>query len=325
MMNKEGFEFSFTWLFALIAGAAILFIAIYTSGRILDTSQYEQSSETASRLVTIFDPLGVASSAESKSGIIALDSEIRITSDCYTDGSFGRQKFYVSEKKSFSDSYGDRGIGTETSNKYIFPGASLEGRSYRYFTKSMNMPFRVADMIVIIPEKTYCFVNAPEFIIEELEQLGMTNVITKTSLGGCKQNVTSITRQEIACFGSAQNSECGIKITDTPGAGPEYTTGYVESGQGRKYFFSSMIWPAIFSENKDYECNVKRMMMRTSALANVYSQKAKLLSARGVCETNTAGLTILASSARGLVSSSDIYMVRNSLEGIDENNACELW
>ena len=92
-MDKRGFEFSFAWLFAVIVGAAIIFIAIYAGGKILRTGEFQQSTETAKALTTLLDPLGVGaggSGESAKSGIISLSSPITLYNGCFHDGSFGR-------------------------------------------------------------------------------------------------------------------------------------------------------------------------------------------------------------------------------------------
>src|SRR5689334_19825291 len=120
-MEKRGFEFSFNWIFAIVAGAVIIFIAIYASGRFLKTGEYEQNTQTASKLTSLFEPLGVSGGGESKSGKINLNSEIKIYSECFTDGSVGRQRVAIAQKKSFTDKeWGEKGVGIEFSNKYVF-------------------------------------------------------------------------------------------------------------------------------------------------------------------------------------------------------------
>ena len=328
-MEKRGFEFSFNWIFALVAGAAILFIAIYASGRFLKTGEFQQATETASKLTTLFEPLGVSGyGQESKSGKILLNSQIKIYSECFTDGTLGRQRIAVAEKKSFTDKeWGEKGVGIEFSNKYVFTEEESEGREFNYFTKSLNLPFKTADLL-IITGKNYCFVKPPTFVEEEINDLGMTNIIIKDSVGECIRNITSINKSQIVCFDSGTINTCGTIVTDTSTAGEEkYSQGYANSQSGTKYFIKELLYPAIFSKKVDYECNVKRLMMRTSNLAKLYSEKSKMLSIRGVCESGAeTGLLALDGAARSLRNSQDLQTtIKPISQGINQNGICELW
>ncbi|MEK6918973.1 MAG: hypothetical protein AABW73_02945 [Nanoarchaeota archaeon] len=326
-MEKRGFEFSFNWIFALIAGAAILFIAIYASGKFLNTGEFQQSTETAKKLTTLFEPLGVQGLGEARTGKISLQSDIKIYSDCFTDGSLGRQRISIAEKKSFNDKeYGDKGVGIEFSNKYIFFTEESEGREFDYFTKSLNLPFKTANLLVIT-DKNYCFVKPPRFVEDEINDLGMKNIIIKETVGDCIKNMTMINKSQVVCFDTGSTNTCGSMVTDTSGAGEEkYSRGYVNSPSGTKYFVKELLYPAIFSKKTDYECNVKRIMMRTSNLAKLYTEKSKLLSIRGVCESGqeTALLT-LDTAARTLRTSQDLSGVKSIADGINQNGICELW
>ena len=76
-MKKKGFEFSFAWLFAIIVGAVIIFLAIFASTRFIRTGRYQMDTITAEQLSIIFEPLetGLASG---KSNIAELKAETRI-------------------------------------------------------------------------------------------------------------------------------------------------------------------------------------------------------------------------------------------------------
>lgn len=324
-MKKDGFEFSFSWIFAFIAGAAILFIAIYTSGRIIKTGEYEQATQTASKLTALFEPLGVAGQGqEAKSGKISLNSQIKIYSECFTDGTLGRGRISIAEKKSFTDKeYGQKGVASEFSNKYVFFEEEAEGRDFNYFTKSFNSPFKVADLL-IITGKNYCFVNPPTFIEDDINSLGINNIIVKNSISECLSNKTITNKSQVVCFDSGSMNTCGAIVRDDSGG--DYENGEVESITGVKTFFGELIYPAIFSKKNDYECNIKRIMMREANLARLYSEKSKLLSIRGVCESGAEnGLITLENAARSLKTSRDLPSVKSASELINQNGVCQLW
>ncbi len=340
--NKRGFEFSFSWLFALIVGAAIIFIAIYAGGKILKTGEFQQSTETSKKLTTLLDPLGVGEGS-AKSGVISLNSEIVLYNDCFTDGSFGKQRFSTSGKKAFSEEFGEKGAGISTSNKYIFTKSQMAGRELYFFSKPLEMPFKVAD-IVILSSENYCFVRAPTAISDEVESLGIKNIITKDTTADCIRNITNIRKEGIVCFGFT-NNDCGQVVTDSS-SGRDFSSGYVEkrgstggsyggagggnigsSGSKRNYFAGGMIYGAIIADNENYECNSKRLTMKMNNLAGLYLEKSKLLSIRGVCDTGLDDGLIRLSSfiSQYYKTSADLMGADAAARTLNQNSFCELW
>ena len=50
-MEKKGYlEISFTWVFAIIIGVVILFLAIYFSSKVIDIGQTEIDAETGKEI-----------------------------------------------------------------------------------------------------------------------------------------------------------------------------------------------------------------------------------------------------------------------------------
>src|SRR3989338_7011518 len=74
-MNKRGFEFSFVWLFSIVVGAIIIFLAIYTATKLIGSNEYEINTKTAADLRNILNPLGT-SFEDSKSEKIELIKEL---------------------------------------------------------------------------------------------------------------------------------------------------------------------------------------------------------------------------------------------------------
>jgi len=58
MQSKKGFlEISFGWLFAIIVGAVILFLAIFASVKLIRVGQYETSVGTQEEIEILLNPL----------------------------------------------------------------------------------------------------------------------------------------------------------------------------------------------------------------------------------------------------------------------------
>ena len=43
LKDKKGFEMAFSWMFAIISGAVILFLALYTTSRFIDVKKYDEA------------------------------------------------------------------------------------------------------------------------------------------------------------------------------------------------------------------------------------------------------------------------------------------
>jgi hypothetical protein len=98
MKNKRGdFEFSFAWIFAIIAGIFILGIAIYGVIKFMDISKTEIDAKTAMSIGVLINPL--ESSFESaKRSVIVTHGDTRIYTDCSNLSTFGKQIIRTSKK-----------------------------------------------------------------------------------------------------------------------------------------------------------------------------------------------------------------------------------
>jgi hypothetical protein len=65
----------------------------------------------------------------------------------------------------------------------------------------------------------------------------------------------------------------------------QYSRGTIQKESGSLKYAGNLIYGAILSEKESYECNVKRLLYRTSQIAETYLEKANLMDARG-CATN---------------------------------------
>ena len=55
--NKGYLQISFAWLFAIFAGAIILFLAVFIAGRIWDIGETEAGAEAAKGIEVILNPI----------------------------------------------------------------------------------------------------------------------------------------------------------------------------------------------------------------------------------------------------------------------------
>jgi hypothetical protein len=270
-MNNKAFEVNFGWLFAIVAGAMIIVLSIYGVSKLGTSERTLQDSEMTQQLGIVLNPLETGSE-EGKTTPISFSVNSRIILDCKTPNSvypFGLQVLGVSTQSGIGEKWQNLGLNYSVQNKYVFGTTPVEGRNFVILTKPFEMPFKVADIMVIIEKDSdYCFVNAPASIESELIDLGLNGTILFTSdKKQCKGRVS-------ICF-SATGCDADVFIDSK-----------IVSKKGKiMYYEGSLIYAAIFSQPPYYECQVNRLLKRTSEISNLYLGKSNLLSARGGCSS----------------------------------------
>ena len=308
-MRKRGFlQISFAWLFALIVGAFILFLAIYASTSIVQTEQTSTDAKTAKEIGILLNPLETGFET-GKTNSIILPTETRIFNRCNNEGFFGRQIIKVSQK-TFGE-WTDTNVNVGFSNKYIFSENFVEGKKFFLFSKPFEFPFKVTDLIYLTSaEKKYCFLSPPEQIEDEISSLNQENLLLKN----CPENSIRV------CFNS--NSNCDIIVN--------YGSRYVDKNNERMYFHTdALMYSAIFSEKEIYECQLKRVMQRAQQLDLLYIDKAEFIS-REECNTNLNQDLLELSNLENSFRSSENFnnYIINLADKIKTRNKiaeCKLW
>ena len=307
LMDKKGFlQISFPWLFAMIVGALILFLAIYGVTRLITTEETIQDVKVSKELGILLNPLETGFE-EAKTSSLTFAVDTRITNKCNSLGNFGKQYFQVSQKS--RDKWTDTDIqGTGFPNKYIFSKELVEGKKMLIFSKPFDFPFKVADLIYITSSNDqFCFVDSPDDIQEELENLNQENLLTEDCED--EEGITKV------CFSSSD--DCPITVN--------YNNGYVDKRGERIYFETdALMYGAIFSDKEIYECQLKRLMKRVASLTILYNDKAELTG----CGADPDFLTLI-NSANSLGLSNDLPFVADLAKRIgsrnNQNSLCRLW
>ncbi len=311
-MKKEAYlQISFAWLFAIIVGAVILFLAVFATTKIVKTERTAIDAKTAKEIGVLLNPLETGFET-GKSNSLSLPAETRIYNKCSSSGAFGRQIIKVSQK-SFNE-WTDTDVNVGFSNKYIFSGEYAEGRKFHLFSKPFKFPFKVADLIYLTSsEEKYCFFNAPEKIKDEISALGQKNLIL--------ENCSGSEEAAMVCFGFANKKKCDVNVN--------YNSKYVEKGKKKMYFEEdSLMYAAIFADPLIYECQLKRLMKRAGNLALIYKDKAEFVSRTGCNSNLKSDLLILGNMANSLTGSAQLVSIKNIAETIKEKNSladCKLW
>lgn len=302
MHRKAQLQISFGWLFAIIVGIFILFIAIYISTKIIDSGKVEIDTSTAKKLDVLLNPLET-SFESSKTTSIVLNSDTRIYNKCDNAGYFGNQKIQVAQE-SFGD-FSDVSIDVSFDNKYIFSDDFIEGKKFYVFSKPFEYPFKVTDLI-FLTSKEYCFLDAPEEIEEEISEF-QENI----KLEDCSEEGIQV------CF---MKQGCDVDVS--------WGGQYLDKNGKRLYFTKGFIYGAIFSDAEIYECQVKRIMQRAEQLLELYKDKSDLLNQRECYSEIDIDLENLKVLVENFESSEDFDLLNsdvNDLEQKNERSDCRLW
>ncbi len=317
IINKKGFmNLSFGWIFGLIVGAAVLFLAIFMVTRYVDLEQTSQSAQSGRQIEAWFNSLNTGENV-SISTTLTSSVETKIHSGCSLFGDFGEQKIRVDEK---SMNEFKTGMEINFNNQYIYisdESSEIPDKSFSVFSNTFNFPFKVSNLIYVAPKsKQYCFITSEEKQQDKIRNLNQNNFKVEENLEDCEINSKTI------CF---SQGNCDINIRNN----------YVEKENGKKLWYygnEALMYAAIFSDKELYECQLKRLMKRVSKLSDMYVYKSKDMVG---CDHSTLkmGLNTLKDSSKELSNaegsiSESIGRVDNLIKNINKKNdqwRCRLW
>lgn len=311
-MRKEGaIEFSFTWIFAIIVGIVILFIAIYASSNLLNLGRTGSDLKSSKEIGILLNPLETGFESASSNYFI-MPVETRIYPGCRVDDfdKFGAQRIRISQM-SFNK-WSETNDNVEFQNKYIFSREYVEGEKFYVFSKPLELPFKISDLIYLSSENNvYCFIDSPDEIKRELDLLGQSNILTNCSEEQKKNSYK-------VCF----SGNCDINVN---------LKSYYTEKEGERMYFrgESLMFASIFSDKEIYECQLKRLMGRTESLVELYIRKSNFVSSKN-CDSNIQNeLELFRGVLDGYESSDDInrvYVISQDIEDKNEDNKqCPLW
>jgi hypothetical protein len=315
-------EFNFVWLFAILAGASILILATYGAVKLGDLERFKSDTETAKKISIITEPLQ-AGFSEGSFGKIIFNQDTRINNICFSSG-FGKNEISISTKSGIGKEWIKAGGASSIYNKYIFSKEHGQGEEFYIFSKPFYFPYKVADLIFLIPDsEKYCFLSPPEDIEKEVLGLNIPNIeisrenqCSSDSVKVCFSSYGFCSEEDIEVHGSCYGDCKSV-----------YEEGYIKKQGEEIEYGKSLIYAGIFSDVTVYNCNIKRLMYRTSKIADIFSNKADLMNSRG-CNTNLKpdlifwkGMTINATSS-DLIS---LNQVAKSIDKKEEQELCGIW
>ncbi len=299
-MNKRGFAFSFAWLFAIIVGSVIIFLAVYASTSFLDSEKTIGDTEIGKELGILLTPIET-STEEGRKSVISLPEKSVVDNDCIDIGNFGSQRIGVGS-----------GVSSTFFNKYIFSSDKITGKELYVFSKRFSMPYKVADVMFIwSDEEKYCFVDPPEEVESDVVNLDLNNVEVASAESECAAESKKV------CFSSFG---CDVDV---------FLAEKSVTKNGEKVYYDdsfdiSLLYGAIFSDVGIYECQVSRLIKRTSELALIYAEKSDLVAREGCSSL----IDFRSYSNTEINDSSDLAGIGFSAKEIDrqnENSICEIY
>jgi hypothetical protein len=309
-MKKKAIEMNFAMIFSIVAGSAILFLAIYFAIGFADTGEKGTNAKIAAKVSILIDPLET-NIGETRSTPILFSSKARIYNDrCDKEGSFGKQTIGVASSM-FGDKWSEPTYGKPQYNKYIFSNRIEEGKKFYVFVKSLDMPFKVSDIIIFISQD-YCFISAPDDLRDELEDLGIEKFQFTDKKSNCSQDSKKV------CFSSS--SGCDISVYG------EYNlkVGYVSKEEKKLNYAGPLLYAAIFSSPEIYDCNVERLKKRLINLCYVYKDEIRILEKNGCNSELSSHLDELINIASNS-NLADLQEKAEQMEKINNAAQCRLW
>jgi cell division protein FtsL len=271
-LDKKGVDFSFSWIFAIIAGAAILVFAVYSASQLIKSGKVQTDTIVAGEIDSLLNTVST-NIEDSKHSVIDFSQDSRIYNDCSIEGAFGVQKLSTSSKS--GNKWSDQSIKKSSFNKYIFSRKIEETKNKKInvLTSQFIEPFKIGDATIIYGQN-YCFVNPSsniESLFLDLSSDGSKDIgiNISSSVESCPSNFTKV------CF---DRIGCDVNVN---------TQSEVVSKSGKDLYFhgDALELSAIFSDPEIYECQLKRFMKRANELAVVYSKKALYIENYG-CNNN---------------------------------------
>jgi len=277
MKDKRGYENSFAWIFAIIAGAIIIFLAIYAVTNLIGTFKNVRNSETGLEIGTLLTPFET-SIIEGLTNPIKTREETEINNICNDNGDFGTQKISVKVISKIGRE-GFKGEESSFKNKYLFSEKVIKGKEFYILSKPLDFPFKIGDLIMAWSNnQEYCFVGLRNIYPDIEKDVGgwsSKNVVNVTAIGNCADDSIKV------CFNSPERS-CDIIVRNNE----------VEHvNKGEEVYFSALdgnnalLYAAIFSDPEIYDCQIKRLMKRASKLEELYEEKASLPKSLGGCDS----------------------------------------
>lgn len=316
MSSKRGYEFGFGWIFAVIVGGFIIFLAVYATTRLVATEKFETNTLDAKQIGILLTPVETALE-DARFSVLSVPREIELFNDCLLQGDFGRQDIRISGALPVGENRRNTGATISFKNKYLFSSPSTNSENELYvLSKPFFFPFKVADILILwSDQQEYCFVFDSQSgtqgeLKTEFNELKLKNIVSAVSDSDCPAGSTTV------CFGDP-NCDVNVNVNQKK----------VEQRDSQPVYYSdveenSLLLAAIFSDAEIYECQLRRLMSRGAQLAELYRQKSLYLTAQG-CSSGVilpSRLESYRSAASGFSNSQNLQVVEQAARALESGN-----
>lgn len=295
----------FAWIFAVIVGAVILFLAFYFIGTHLLGERMKHETIEAQAFEMIMNPLSYLGNLGAVTATpLKLTEKAELVIDCKSPSSETELGWNSIEVITERKKERKEPVIRKAYDKYLYADITGEEvKTLQSLTATFDMPWRVADLTMLWSiKKNYCFVEAPDRIINKLGNTTETSLDIKsisfcnnTNMPGCCPLGSTI-----VCFPKAEeddyNCEITVSLTTVKKDGLRLFYIGLEDDKSR----DALLYAAIFSNKTLYDCNLRRLAKRLSLQTKIYLKKA----ADGDCG-DAPSLKQLQTAANEIVSSSN--------------------
>ena len=314
MINKKGFEMAFGWIFAIMVGAAIIFLAIYFATSLVSQTRNTQDTLAGQQLGIILNPIETTLES-AQTTHITFPVMTRVYNSCDSSGTFGTQGISISTKSAIGDAWQNPGVPSIYYNKYLFSASTIEATNTEVLVQPFDFPYKVADLTYMWNSAdNYCFVEAPNDVEDELGSLSINDINFTTDSSYCPNGSITV------CFAS---SGCDIDVSlNSQSVTKDEQTVYYGGDT------NALLYGAIFSDPAIYTCQLQRLMERDSELASLYEQKSMELDSKGCTSGLESDLGAFSNLTLSLNNSIQIRQLSSDSDDIERSNSalsCKLF
>ncbi len=292
----------------MIVGAAILFFAIYSVTKLISTEKTIDQAKAGLAFGTLLNPFETGVE-EGKSASISFTQETRIYAECSASPPFGEQQISIATRSGVGKAWSEPGVASVFPHKYLFTSSTIEGTQFTVFSKQFIFPYKVADVLFILPqESNYCLIDAPYDVENDLTSLNLAPIQFVQATTECKPQSTKV------CF---TNTGCDIDVNLGAQTVKKFKQTLYFASTGRD---NTLLYGALFSDPAIYECQLKRLTLRTAELATLYQQTAAFIAPRGCTSGLEGSLATFSNLSRSMRTSSDLKQLEIIADDIRRTN-----
>jgi len=298
--GKKG-VIEFGWIFSIIVGAVVLFLAFYFIGTHMAREGMVKETLEAQNLDAALNPFGYLSIMNATKNPLELSAKSEVEIRCDSSGAIG----YDSIKTIGTGKNAGAGIVRNVYDKYIYADISgIQLKSMEGMAVSLKAPWRIADLIMLWPfGKKYCFTESvPEEIRDEMNRTGIQNIFIEYGNESCPEESATI---GISCSRGYDISICQKE-------------NYIEkNGVKLFYYGNSLMYAAVFSEQELYNCNLNRLGKRLALQGSLYEAKANNTG----CASGNEAFENIISAAGNLAAADSNQKIAVALDSIESASA----